>query len=62
MKLPNLGHDTEYVLKSGDIPLSSDSNHTVSISGDDAVVKVKMVKSGRYYLTGARAIINNIVY
>ena len=60
-RLPTLEHDLEYVLESGNIPLSSDSTHTVSIKGGDAVVKLKIAKSDRYHITVTRTIIDEIV-
>ena len=46
-KLFDLKHDPEYMLKSGNTLLSLDSTHTVHITRVDAVVTLKMLKSGQ---------------
>ena len=59
--LPNLDHDNEYVLHPRDILLSSESTHTIPITGGDIVVRQKMASSNIYHITCTQTIIDDIV-
>lgn len=59
--LPNLLRDDDYILNEASSPLTTDTTHTVPITGGDVVVRQQMAKSKHFHVTGTRTIIDDIV-